>query len=238
MRLILLILACFLAAQVTAQPVAVDYYSWRSFRAPGAASGILVDPANDEIWYVSSPNGLFITRNGGDAWSQVLTGDVAPEAVLIDPVNASRLYAVADGTLFASSDKGVSWMQRYKFSSQIVSLALSPPMRLYAGPRFAEDFSGIYRSTDRGESFNKIPFGSSTVTPSAVRDIEVDLNGCLYVTAESVSAGVGSLLQSCNSGSTWSSILGMLHCASHKVAFEPGEPVPLRGWSAPRPGLD
>jgi hypothetical protein len=118
MRVTLCVLAILLAVPTLAQEeftTGVHFYNWRAARGPAFASGILVDPTNDEIWYVSSPEGLFITRNGGDSWLRALAGEVAPEAFVIDPINANRLYAVVDQVLFTSTNKGVSWVETYRF---------------------------------------------------------------------------------------------------------------------------
>jgi uncharacterized protein (TIGR03437 family) len=222
MRVTLCVLAILLAVPTLAQEeftTGVHFYNWRAARGPAFASGILVDPTNDEIWYVSSPEGLFITRNGGDSWLRALAGEVAPEAFVIDPINANRLYAVVDQVLFTSTNKGVSWVETYRFPQQIVSLALSfRDGTLYAGPRYPEGPQGLYRSADRGVTFVLLPFGSAA-SRSSVIDIDVDSAGCIYAAAESGGAGIGALLQTCDGGASWSNILGSLRTLPSKVMW-------------------
>jgi photosystem II stability/assembly factor-like uncharacterized protein len=125
--------------------------------------------------------GVYRTTNGGKTWEQVLYKDENTGAiqVTIDPVNPNIVYAdlwagrqgpwengAWDGPesgLFKSTDGGTTWKKLTKgLPATSVGLgrigftiAPSDPNRLYATVDAAQA-SGIYRSNDAGESWEKI----------------------------------------------------------------------------------
>lgn len=144
----LMVCACSLMPAQTSRTVAqLDFWNWTYVDAPASAEGIVVDPEDDEIWYLPSGSGLFITRDGGASWVQELQSSVLKGALAIDPLNPNRVYVGSGSSLYLSDDKGKSWTLARQSSEQIASVFVSPTDgSVIIGPRLSSAFSGIYRS--------------------------------------------------------------------------------------------
>src|SRR5579864_224709 len=66
-----------------------DFWNWQAVKTPMSADGIVVDPQQDNVWYVASSSGLFITRDNGATWTQGLSDPVSKQAIAIDPFDAT-----------------------------------------------------------------------------------------------------------------------------------------------------
>ena len=63
-------------------------FNWSSAIVPQGdpcVSGILVDPTDEQRWYVSGFNGLYITRDGGTSWTKSRTRSINNQAVALGP---------------------------------------------------------------------------------------------------------------------------------------------------------
>ncbi len=134
--------------------------------------------AQGPLWSAGGDRGLYKTTDGGKTWQRVLEIDenTGVNEVLFDPRNPDVLYASAyqrrrhvwtliDGgpgsTIYKSEDAGQSWR---KIESGLpsgkmgrIGMAVSPanPDVLYAIVEAETDKGGFFRSTDRGESWEK-----------------------------------------------------------------------------------
>ncbi len=83
---------------------------WESLGGPNGdmeLRQIVIDPYDDNIWYVGSQNnGLYVTRDGGSSWTSFLSGTIG--AIVIDP-NRFGIYASSGSDLYYTSDRGLSW---------------------------------------------------------------------------------------------------------------------------------
>lgn len=193
--------------------------NWQLRNSPTPlADGIRVHPSDDNNWFVSSPSGLFITRDAGQTWTYAIGNQVSKESVVIDPTNVNRIYAATirftsgtpGGTLLRSNDRGITWTEIAYFRDPIQSVLISPRTGLiYAAPKNSTVVSGIYRSADGGStwSFSSLPTSFIGMT---ILDMEEDLlNGALYASAEIVSRPQPyrpPLYRSVDSGATWQDI--------------------------------
>ena len=99
-------------------PLQSRSWNWQFVSAPlgdAKIEGVLVDPQNDNTWYVSTiEQGLYITRDSGESWEHPLSGrGLDMEGYQIDPVNANKLYVTLWDKLFVSDDKGLNWTELY-----------------------------------------------------------------------------------------------------------------------------
>ena len=123
----------------------------------------------------ASPNGLYLSRDRGASWRQVLPrpeGYVAPHSLAWDPTSYDpktgvcgvAYYESRDGGLFKTTDGGVTWSHISDHSGATVAVH---PTRGYV---YLADSSpnghGFYKSVDGGVTFRK-------VTDQAVRDLDV-----------------------------------------------------------------
>ncbi len=84
---------------------------------------ILVDPVQSQTWYVTSWNGVYITRNGGATWENHLSGYSGAQG--IDPTNTDRLFVSSDYDLHRSEDKGQNWKNIGTFPGYVESILIS-----------------------------------------------------------------------------------------------------------------
>jgi photosystem II stability/assembly factor-like uncharacterized protein len=156
---------------------------------------IAVDPEDPDRVLVAATGNLFVpggqrglyeTRDGGETWSLILAGDndtTGAVDVLIDPTNPDIVHAVL-------------WDHQR-----------TPNMRRYGGPG-----SGVYRSTNGGETFTRsTQIGVSPAPPAeAVGRIGIALApsspNILYSLVVDASGDPGSAYISHDSGATWTSL--------------------------------
>ncbi|MEM8531649.1 MAG: sugar-binding protein [Chloroflexota bacterium] len=114
---------------------------------------IAVDPANKDVVYVATAEqGLYKTENAGEQWMQVPTDQV--------PTGTDKDYGLSN-VVFDTSSGTVDG------KTQTIYVAAYN--------------QGIYRSTNAGASWEKVPGGASDLN-ERVEDIEVASDGTLYTT--------------------------------------------------------
>ncbi len=141
-------------------------------------SNVVYVAAQGPLWGAGGDRGLFKTTDNGKTWKNVLSisENTGVTDVIIDPQNPDTLYAAAyqrrrhywtlidggpESALYKSTDAGVTW-KKIKAGLPAtemgrIGLALSPVDSnvLYATVEAADKKGGIFRSTDRGESWER-----------------------------------------------------------------------------------
>jgi photosystem II stability/assembly factor-like uncharacterized protein len=146
---------------------------------------VLIDPRNSNVVYVAAQGplwkpggdrGLYKTTDGGKTWKSVLTisDNTGVTDVLFDPRNPDVLYAAA--------------YQRRRHVWTLID----------GGPE-----SGLYRSTDAGQTWRKInkglPDGDKGRIGLAISPVNLDV---LYATVEATK-GQSGFFRSDNGGESW-----------------------------------
>jgi photosystem II stability/assembly factor-like uncharacterized protein len=134
--------------------------------------------AQGPLWGPGGDRGLFKTTDGGKTWKNVLniSENTGVTDVIVDPQNPDTLYAAAyqrrrhywtlinggpEAALYKSSDAGTTWkkIRAGLPTTELgrIGLTISPvdPNVLFASVEAADKRGGIYRSTDRGESWER-----------------------------------------------------------------------------------
>ncbi len=134
--------------------------------------------AQGPLWRPGGDRGLYKTIDGGKTWDRVLyiSDDTGINEIHMDPRDSNTLYATSyqrrrhvwtlidggpEGAIYKSTDAGKSWR---KITSGIpgvdkgrIGLCVSPanPDVVYAIIEATDDKGGFFRSTDRGETWDK-----------------------------------------------------------------------------------
>ena len=168
--------------------------------------------------------GLYRSRNGDGAFES-LSGkfDTPPRvfAILTDPGRPGRVTIGTTDGIWRSEDSGESWRKlgAPKPELAVWSLARHPrePNTIFAG----YEPCAVYRSTDDGASFEKLPvavtFPAVSVHPDIPkRVISIALDPAnpdeIYASLE-----VGGLLRSLDGGKSWASIIDGLYISEGSV---------------------
>jgi photosystem II stability/assembly factor-like uncharacterized protein len=156
MRKSLILIAILLALPAAAQ--------WRRGGLFGAdVRALIVDPANPDRYYVGTSGGeVYVSNDGARTWTNPRFGVPLPgyvvDNLLID--RKGRLWAACwglwDGGVIARSDDGgKTWVRRdaglEDFSVRAIAIDPHDADFIVAG-----GLTGVYRSTDGGESWTKI----------------------------------------------------------------------------------
>ena len=140
-------------------------------------SDVLWVAAQGPLWSSGGERGVFKTTDGGDTWQRVLGDEkwIGATELVMDPRHPDRLYAATwqrhrnvaaymgggPGTgLHRSVDGGDTWQQLKQGLPEgggKIGLTISPqnPDVLYAAIELDRRSGAVYRSTDRGSSWEK-----------------------------------------------------------------------------------
>ena len=141
-------------------------------------SNIVYVAAQGPLWGPGGDRGLYKTTDGGKTWKQILkiSENTGVTDVVIDPQNPETLYAAAyqrrrhmwtlidggpESALYKSTDAGATWNKLRAGLPTIelgrIGLAISPvdPNVLYATIEAADRKGGVFRSNDRGGSWER-----------------------------------------------------------------------------------
>ena len=128
---------------------------------------LVVDPADSNIVYAGTTNGLFKTMTRADSWTRI--GQSLPDqfisSLVIHPTQHTTLYIGGRAGVQKSMDGGQTWqaMNAGLATLNIRTLVMSPsePQLLYAGT----NGSGLYRSTDGAAAWTKVPLTAGAAPP-------------------------------------------------------------------------
>lgn len=141
-------------------------------------SNVVYVAAQGPLWRSGGERGLYKTIDGGRTWQRVLhiSDDTGINEVHLDPRNPDVLYASAyqrrrhvwtlinggpESAIYKSEDAGVTWRKINKGLPEVdlgrIGLAVAPanPDVIYAIVEAADGKGGVFRSTNRGETWEK-----------------------------------------------------------------------------------
>ncbi len=145
-----------------------DPFAWRLARSSNGALYLVVARRSDNGSIGNAEDGaLYLSTDGAETWQAVSlpSGANGPNGITTDPRSPDRLYLAAwaravgmhgeGGGIYCSNDRGRTWRNLLKRDQHVYDVVLDPknPAVVYA----AGFESSAWRSTDRGEHWNRIP---------------------------------------------------------------------------------
>lgn len=141
-------------------------------------SNVVYVAAQGPLWNSGGDRGLYKTVDGGQTWQRVLhiSDETGVNEVHLDPRNPDVIYAPAyqrrrhvwtlvnggpESAIYKSEDAGATWRKINKGLPDVdkgrIGMAVSPanPDVIYAIVEAADGKGGIFRSTNRGETWEK-----------------------------------------------------------------------------------
>lgn len=189
--------------------------TWNFVGQPSASlRDVTVDPVDSSVIYISD-GGLFKSTDGGQSRKRIGTGlpERSGRIMAINPSNPSILLAISDGGLYRSTNRGKRWSLTSLESTAIASVVFGPADRslVYAAG------TGIYRSADSGQTWNKIKDDLPAVNINRLLVDPTDSSTLYANTTDGV-------FRSENSGRHWERIEGGLNSCSTILAVDPRDP--------------
>ena len=201
--------------------------------------------AQGPLWSQGGERGVYKTTDGGETWQQVLSKGPWTGAtdLLIDPTDPNRLYAATwqrhrtvatfigggpESAIYRSEDGGDTWVQLTEGLPKNVNvgkigLALSPqqPSVVYAAIELDNRTGGVWRSTNRGGSWEKRSDKVSGGTgPHYYQELYASPHRFdrLYLMNNTTQVSE-------DGGTTWRALNNELkHVDDHAIAFRPDDP--------------
>ncbi|WP_342346766.1 PQQ-binding-like beta-propeller repeat protein [uncultured Nitrospira sp.] len=130
----------------------------KSSRALGVTR-IKVDPRESDTVYTATLSGLYVTKDGGQAWTRI--GDTLSDQMLsdliLDHTHPHVVYVTNRDGVFRSEDGGITWEARSAGLTNVNIRALAMSAvdsdMLYVGT----NGKGLFRTVDRGMSWKAVP---------------------------------------------------------------------------------
>ncbi len=218
----------------TWNPTGLSYTQQSTGPAYGTVTELALNPSNTNIILAATSSGMYYSANAGATWAKEDTEYF--KSVEFEPFHPSTVYAATgDGKFFRSTDGGKTYTQTI---TGLPAFGLTARMTIAVTPAdsnyvyvVAEDASswsyyGLYRSTDRGQTFTQRSNSSAGSLgmaygwyglPLAVSPTNVD----------SVLTGGIDVYLSANGGTTWSLNASSggspyAHADGHHYIFTPG----------------
>jgi hypothetical protein len=205
-------------------PQVVGGFSWAGPVVPlgdACVTGIAVDPSNAQRWYVTGPNGLYVTADGGQHFTKPLNGLINTNGLSLVPGQPQSVYVGVGDRLYVSHNNGQTFSLDHTFPHPIISVLTAGGV-VYVGLGWSDHISptGVYKSGPAG--WTLLAFGSGH-TGLIVWTIARDSSGTLYAGTEIYDHDgpgqpwplpCGSALykppffRSANGGATWVNVAG------------------------------
>ena len=191
--------------------------TWQAIVTDDGGCAVVIDPAQG-ILYRPTDQGLTYSKDNGQTWEQLGSGDYHPWLVEIDPQDSRKLWATegCGSPPLLSQDGGVTFVEVESFPNEVcgnpIVLAHPDGKRVYV-----EDNGHIHRSDDGGETWRSMVTLGGMYRAAVLDPSDPDV---LYV--GSTHKGV---LKTASGGHTWSQVNdGLTNLSIDEIAVDPNNP--------------
>ncbi len=191
------------------------------------------------VLFAGTQSGLLRSLDAGASWERVIFNGTAGNGIAGVPVQAiyapargaSRLVVRTGAGLFVSQDVGRNWRPAPLPSSGYYIYDVAVPVDRDA-PLLAATSHGLLRSTDGGETWNRVMDGIPAATVNSVRFNPRNSQEAFLVQ-------YGNVFRSLDGGSSWQAFPsdGLEHSAVHTLWLSPDIPGRIFALSAARGAL-
>lgn len=232
-----LLLATFVTLSLVGSSLNVHSQGWTSIIAGQMTSSIAVNPRNPNTIYVGGIGRAFYkTINGGALWEEgaigSLGGDAFMTSMLVHPIDTNIVLAAGEGHegISRSTDGGETWqtvasdasLRRFHVISDGLIAHPESPDTLYA---LRHTPMIVYRSTNRGATWDSLSMISTTRTTDRARAITIAPDSTNIILA---SGRLAEVHRSTDGGRTFS--------VAQRIADHPDGDVSRFVWSPTTPG--
>jgi photosystem II stability/assembly factor-like uncharacterized protein len=232
----------------------------RSVAVDSAGNAYLVGTTNSGDFPAQTPQRLigsifFRTYDKGVTWQSSASnpGTSGILTLAVDPSNSQIVYAGAAEGLFKSTDGGDTWSMTGLTGVGVGAIAIDGrnPGTLYAGSRSSQlgkpantgNHGGLWKSTDGGATFTRLPVGAPGIYPpnylainSYIDFLLIDPQNSMNVYAVTDSGGGAGFSQpfykSTDGGATWFQTGSDITITLNGFGIDPDTPTTLYGTSA------
>lgn len=180
--------------------------------------------------------GILKTTDGGITWTQILPWQLSDlrgvQDIIINPQNPNTVFAATSEGTYRSTDAGITWVQvnNVLMATDINYMPGDTSILLLATGNSFSANSGIYRSSNGGNSFTKITAGlPASWSGKTLISFSQSQWNIAYASIADQLAGVG-LYKSTDAGLNWSAANNTVNYPSyqgwyaHDVAVRPDNP--------------
>ncbi len=192
---------------------------------------MIVHPQNSEIVYALTGSAIYKTTNGGTSWTAIsLPSSSYFRAMTINPLNPDEIYvagynysgSVYRAALARSTDAGLNWtlfLCDTITPSYGYSLSVDPQHTntVYVGGYRGSGLTILYRSSDRGETWEELSLGVNGYYPYAIY-ISPANNNIIIVGAYS-----SGIYRSTDRGTNWTRVATVT--SVYRMAADYGNPA-------------
>lgn len=125
---------------------------------------LLIDTTDNLTLFASVDDGIYKTVNGGASWSRVLNSGYITD-MEFKPGDNQTIYASSETKVYKSVNGGDNWTQKYSLGSARIEMAVTnhnADFLYLIAANSSGGLLGIYKSTNRGESFTQTFAGDET----------------------------------------------------------------------------